>query len=84
MAKPKENSERTYVFLNKDDLAVLKNQAEREGSNVSLILRRLTKEYISMLKKSGTAVISSDGLNDGIDAIFDALPGAAIKGVNKN
>ena len=47
MAKQKENNNRTYVFLSDEDLAALKKQAEKEGSNVSLILRRLAKDYIS-------------------------------------
>ena len=47
MARPKENSKRTYVFLSDEDFAALDKQAKVEGSTVSAILRRLAKRYIA-------------------------------------
>lgn len=51
MAKPKENTERVYTFLSQSDVAILKEQAEAEGSNVSAILRRLTKQHIRAINQ---------------------------------
>ena len=83
MARQKENSERTYVFLSKDDLAVLKRQAEKEGSNVSLILRRLAKEYISALPRTAGSTVSNKNFTETpaakVYAAFDALPVAGAK-----
>jgi len=47
----KENTERVYAFITPTDKATLQAQAEREGSNLSAILRRLTREYADKLRE---------------------------------
>ena len=51
MARKKENTIRAYVFLSEADHNYLRDMAAKEGSNVSLIIRRTVKEYIEKIKK---------------------------------
>lgn len=49
MARTKINTEQIKVFLSEGDLKFLREQAEKEGSSMSLIVRRAVKEMIAKL-----------------------------------
>jgi len=60
MPRPKENTKRTYVFLNENDFAALEKQAATEGGSISAILRRLAKKYISELDNMRVSEAEAD------------------------
>lgn len=45
--KEKKNTVRANVFLSEEDHDAIRKIAEREGSNVSLVIRRAVKEYLA-------------------------------------
>jgi len=49
-----EKKERINIFLSKEDIEFLQDYAEFEGSNVSMVIRRLVKEFIAKKKESLT------------------------------
>ena len=64
----KENTERVYAFITPTDKATLQAQAEREGSNLSTILRRLTREYADKLRENENSNIP-DRITNGVDSV---------------
>ena len=52
MAEEKEKKERINIFLSKDDIEFLQEYADFEGSNVSMVIRRLVKKFISQKREA--------------------------------
>ena len=73
MARQKENTNRINVFLSDADYAALKDKADRQGSNVSLLVRGLIKKDLESYTVRG----AEPAKRFSIDEIFAALPGVA-------